>query len=160
MTASSNHKSSVQILEAGIYAAFPDKPFHWPITNVDQETNELFDEEQELFQALHEKKWTEISISFLKDYSFSIPLLTKEAFTVYLPAWLKASLEDPEIRRAIVITFDVRDAEASMCANVQALSKVQKLALLDVLTHALHVENTKHRQVHARGAIEFVRSQL
>ena len=103
--------------------------FSGRITPADDETDEEFDEERALYGALHGKKWSEIPASFIKLYSYSIPLLTEEAFGIFLPAWLSGALDDREVRRAVVYAFSPhpRDEDRSfMNRRVQPLSGPQK----------------------------------
>lgn len=159
MTESSDEANALEEMREKIRLAFPDVVFSGQITPADGESGEEFDEEQALYGALHGKKWSEIPSSFIKSYSYSIPLLTEEAFGIFLPAWLSGALDDQEVRRAVVYAFSPhrRDEDASfMNRRVQPLSGPQKEAIRAFLAHSLDVETSKFVQDHARRALEYV----
>lgn len=159
MTEGSDQTIAAEAVREKIRRAFPDLKFSGRITPSDGETGEDYDEEQALYGALHGRKWSEIPVSFIKPYSYSIPLLTETAFGMFLPAWLIVALDDDEVREAVVYTFSGhnRDTDTSfMARRLQLLSSLQREALQMFLAHCVEVETSKFVQEHARRALEYV----
>src|SRR3569833_322638 len=157
MTQGSDEANAVEAVRGQIRLAFPNMVFSGQITPADGETGEEFDEERAQYGALHGKARSEIPSSFIKSYSYSIPLLTEEAFGIFLPAWLSGALDDHEVRRAVVYAFSPhhRTEDASfMNRRVQTLTRQQKEAIRDFLAYSFNVESSKFVKDHARRALE------
>ena len=159
MTKSPIEQRSPAALRDRIRAAFPDTVQSGSVTPADEETDEDLDETRALYVALRGRKWSDIPASFIKEYAYSIPLLTEESFVMFLPAWLTGALDDQETRRAMVYTFspDRRDEDTSfMDRRVQRLSGAQKEAIRAFLSHSVDVEPSKFVKERARRALEYV----
>jgi hypothetical protein len=95
----------VQQLRNHIRVAFPAVPFYGPVTSCGcQECAEIRD-------GLLHKPWDEISPPFI-DRTCSPMLLTPEAFTVFVPAYLLRALDDLS-EFSVVAEFTVY----SLCPN-------------------------------------------
>jgi hypothetical protein len=78
---------TAQHLRDQIRQAFPATPFDGPITICD------CDECTDFRKEFRHKRWDEISNAFL-DFTCSPVLLTPEAFTAFLPAYMLRALDD------------------------------------------------------------------
>jgi len=159
MSKRAGDENTVETLRVRIRSVFPDVVFLGQITPADKETGEDFDDERTLHAALHGKRWSEIPASFLSPSSYSIPLLTEEAFEAFLPAWLSRALDDGEVRRAVVYAFSPKQREGSqsfMDCRIRRLSGPQRDAIRELMAHFIAVETSKFVQEHARRALEYI----
>src|SRR3954451_3095627 len=88
-------KQQAALVES-IQSSFPSVPFFGKVTPVDGEWTPEVDDERALYDVLVGKKWTDIPSEFIRSQPDGFELLTDEAFQVFLPAWLRYSLENME----------------------------------------------------------------
>jgi hypothetical protein len=104
-------KQQAALVES-IQSSFPSVPFFGKVTPVDGEWTPEVDDERALYDVLVGKKWTDIPSEFIRSQPDGFELLTDEAFQVFLPAWLRYSLEnmegENEVRHFIVFAFAPR----------------------------------------------------
>jgi Family of unknown function (DUF6714) len=118
--------------------AFPSVAFSGPITPVDSSNDEQYEDERQLQGVLRARSWTGVPSAFITTYADSLPLLTREAFAAFLPAWLNCGLVDASVREAVVSVFDKgRAGEPSDFTDnrVKLLTSVQREAVKAVLTY-------------------------
>lgn len=92
-------------LRARIDAAFPDLYYSGAVTPVDARLNqqiEELDEERALFNALKNKKWSDIPESIVLEHPNGHSLLTEDAFAAFIPAWLCVALANGEVRELMI----------------------------------------------------------
>jgi hypothetical protein len=51
---------------------------------------------ESLRRELTGKTWSEVPAEFVRQYEDSLPLLTPDAYTAFLPAWLREGIRDPK----------------------------------------------------------------
>ena len=79
---------------------------------------------------LSTRSWTEVSDEFTEKYSGSLPLLSPEAYHMYLPAWLRAAARSPDGETARMLLYNLPDEPA-----VALFTKDQAAAVLSVARH-------------------------
>jgi hypothetical protein len=143
-----------------IRAAFPDVAFNEQITPADHLLDdEFYDEERDLFAALHGKSWTEVPRSALPGLGGGLPLLTENAFRTFLPAWLKAGLEDPDFRECVVFTFyrDERERDTTfMDERLRPMTSSQMEALRTYFSHLVAIGTSKLERESAQVAFAYI----
>jgi hypothetical protein len=97
---------TLQELRDQIREAFPAARFYGPITPCDCE------ECTDIREGLRHKRWDEIPTAFL-DSTCSPTLLTPEAFTAFIPAYLLRALDNYLDRYSVIVEFTVY----SLCSN-------------------------------------------
>lgn len=96
-------------LRQAVEEAFPSGKYTGAITQYDPGpwTEEL-DEEKALFETLKDKTWLDISPDFLQAYPDAYLLLSPHAYTAFIAAWLRYSLErtrgENEVREFLIYT--------------------------------------------------------
>ena len=87
----------IACLRQTVEEAFPAEKYTGAITQYDPGpwTEEL-DEEKAIFETLKDKTWLDISPDFLQAYPDAYLLLSPHAYTVFIAAWLRYSLEQME----------------------------------------------------------------
>jgi hypothetical protein len=154
--------NTAETLRAKILAAFPDTVFSGSITTADGRFNEYLDEEEALYESLHDKKWSDIPTLFLKQFANRAVLLTPEAFVAFLPAWLMCAFEDEEVRSYMVYSFNPDTNshqqlhESGIQRTIQAMGVAQRDTLKAFLTYCVEVERSAFVKNQARRALEFV----
>jgi Family of unknown function (DUF6714) len=151
----------LDLLRREIHEAFPAAAFGGAVTLADGETNDDFSDERALYDAFHGKRWTEIPVSFVVSFAYALPLLTKDAFVSFLPAWLDTALSNSEVRDALLHSLAKEiGAETSsfMKGRVSNLNDQQMKSLVQVLEHTVKVEAGKSMAGEAQLALKFVRS--
>jgi len=111
-----NEDDRTRALRESIRRSFPAEPYKGRVTHHDgefpdhfDEDTAILDEEKELFDALRGKAWTAVPTEIFQHQPSGYGLLTDEAFTAFLPAWLMRSLEnmdaENEVRNLVVYSF-------------------------------------------------------
>lgn len=96
-------------LRETIEEAFPAEKYTGAITRYDPGPwAEELDEEKVLFETLKGKTWNEASPDFLQAYPDAYLLLTPDAYTAFIAAWLRYALErmegENEVREFLIYT--------------------------------------------------------
>jgi hypothetical protein len=152
--------SDADILRIKMREAFADARYTGPITGVDGQPDEIYDEEQALYGNLLGKKWSEVPASFIEHYPDSVVLLTDEAFLVFLPAWLMCAIDTENVRELMVYTFSKESNESSdlIERRLRQLAPPQREALKEFLAYCLAVDSSKFIKQRAQTALDYVRS--
>lgn len=92
-----------------IEQAFPAEKYAGAITQYDPGPwAEELDEERALFDTLKDKTWLDTSPAFLSAYPDAYLLLTRHAYTAFIAAWLRHSLErmqgENQVRELLIYT--------------------------------------------------------
>lgn len=106
----------ILVLREMVRRAFPADPYFGNVTNYDKdlqqeltEKNEALDEDQDLYRMLRGRGWTEIPKYFLYSHPDGYVLLSEDAFSAFLPAWLLRALDnveaEDEVRNFLVYAF-------------------------------------------------------
>jgi hypothetical protein len=128
----------VSRLRQSIRRAFPAETYEGKVTNYDEEVSseltesqDILDEDQDLFRALKGRKWTEVPRQLLKNLPSGYGLLSDDAFAAFLPAWLSRSLDDMdgenEVRNFVVYAF------SSTVVRLRLLSPEQRVVVRSLL---------------------------
>ena len=88
--------------------AFPSRTVDGPIAPHDCE------ECERLRDHLTGISWISVPDTFPIDNPWALPLLTPEAYTAYLPAWLRASITVPESDLAMALLVNLEAAETAL----------------------------------------------
>jgi hypothetical protein len=130
-------------LRQSIERAFPAKPYIGKIMPFDEKLDDPeMDEEKELYDALKGRKWTEVPKEILHNQPDAYVLLTDEAFTAFIAAWLMCSLEDMEgeneVRNFLVYAFSPKhdklpDTTEFVRHQIRALNQEQRHTLRSIL---------------------------
>jgi hypothetical protein len=128
------------------------------ITGVDGWQQEELDEERALYGCLHEKNWSEIPTSFIEQNPDGVVLLTDEAFTVFLPAWLTCAIERDNVREMMVYTFsgDLKKSSDRIDRRMRQLAPIQRDAIRAFLVLCVDVESSKFVRQHAQSALDYM----
>jgi len=136
---------AVAALRGAIQSAFPVNVFQDAVTPVDGEQwAEEIDDELDLRDNLRGRAWNEVPVEVIDRQAGGLPLLAKEAFKVFLPAWLVRSLDnldgENKVREFTIYEFLPFEGRT---ANQPALD-----AWLDAENRAKHdLLSVKQRQV-------------
>jgi|ERR1700690_1203309 len=117
----------IDALRESIRRSFPAESYKGRVTpNDDGLDDPDLDEDRDLYEALNGRKWTEVPTRLLQAESSGYELLTDEAFTAFLPAWLMRSLEDMdaenEVRNFVVYSFSATMRRFSVLNPEQQLT--------------------------------------
>jgi len=173
MTDVGDRKKAVDDLLVKIRAAYPDTAFSGSVTRVDGLPDEKLgeeelDEEKALYHGLRGKRWTDVDGSFVASNVDGISLLTDDAFTAFLPAWLIAALGNNNVRELLVYHFSPNLPDDQMSEStahqlserqdrrIRQLTSAQIEALLAFLTYCFEVETSEFIKRHARKAVDYV----
>lgn len=128
-----NETHQIEVVRNAIEVAFPAAIYTGQITPADGTLTPEMDEENELFHALKERKWTEVDKRVLDAQPDGYCLLTDAAFRSFLPAWLMYALEniehESEVRDFVVYAF------GTTAQKLRALNPEQRAALRSVLVY-------------------------
>src|SRR5262249_53318633 len=155
MTKRVDSQNSAETVRARIRGAFPNIVYSGPVTSADGKTGEDYDEPEALYNELHGKSWLEISAPFIRGNAHGLVLLTVEAFTAYLPAWLIEGIADPQVGEVMVYTFCPEDGKDRhrMDSRMERLNSMQKEALIAFLTHCHQTNPSKYLKDRAEQAL-------
>jgi hypothetical protein len=103
-------------LREAIRRSFPAEIYTGKVTPNDgewlpelTEENAILDDDMFLYEGLNGRRWTEVPTQLLQTHLDGYVLLTDQAFTAFLPAWLMYSLEnmdgENEVRNFLVYAF-------------------------------------------------------
>jgi len=159
-------------LRDSIVRVFPSTAFEGQVTYHDgawlpelTEENAIHDDDMFLYEALHGRKWTDVS----KDFVYAMPgefvLLTDEALVAFLAAWLVRSLEnidgENEVRERFVYSFSpigkmpTRDF---IVKHLRALNFDQRALVRSLLIEFGQRERSEFIRRHAVSAVELIDS--
>jgi hypothetical protein len=96
------------------------------------------EERQRLSRALGGRAWTQVSADEWAELRDGLPLLLPEAFASYLAGFLRAALDDDDVREAVVFTLSPpRDLALRRHLEqlASALNASQRAAVADVLRY-------------------------
>ncbi len=158
-------------LQDAIRHAFPAIPYTGKITRCDgawlpelTEENAIHDDDKFLFEELNNRKWTDVPKKFLYKMPGDFVLLTNEALTAFLAAWLICSLDNIEdenvVREYVVYAFSpsgITPTRDFIIRQLYALNPEQRSVLRVLLAEfALHgpSEFLKKRAVDAVELID------
>jgi hypothetical protein len=151
--------NSAERLRTQMRAAFPDVAYAGAITPADGKTGQDYDEHEALYNALHDKPWSQIPAAFIRGNAHGLVLLTAEAFVAYLPAWLNEGLVSPEVAEVMVYTFypDPAKNRDHMDQRMHAMSSPQSEVLAAFLAYCSQTTTSGFLKDHATQALEYVR---
>jgi hypothetical protein len=160
MTKRVDSQNPAETVRAQIRSAFPNIVYSGPVTPADGKTGEDYDELEALYNELHGKAWLEISAPFIRGNAHGLVLLTVEAFTAYLPAWLIEGMSDPQVGEVMVYTFCPEDGKDRhrMDSRIEHMNSLQKEALIAFLTHCHQTNPSKYIKDRAEQALTYVSS--
>jgi len=157
-----------------ILRSFPAEPYTGKVTPNDgawlpelTEENAILDDDKFLYEALNGRKWTEILTNFIYGQPGGLALLTDEAFTSFLPAWLLCSLENidgqNEVRNFVVYTFSPRrdlipDMTWFKTNRIRILNPRQRLSVRSLLAEFAERETSSYLRKLASQAIALIDS--
>lgn len=111
-----------QDLTANLFAAFPPKLFQGTAAAHD------CDECAALRSKLQGSSWTLLTTQFVDENADVLPLLTPEAYTAYLPAWLLRAIEDPDSEGAAMLMVNL----TMDCHNAAVFTPEQRKAIVAI----------------------------
>jgi hypothetical protein len=124
-----------------LYSSFPPAVYLGEITSLDNdpfpqeifEGNNIYDEEEELYDNLKGKQWTDISDDVIARNEQGYLFLTDEAYAAFLPAWLLRSLDnlgdENRIREYLIYSFGPKAGGYSYPWGIANLNKQQRRTL-------------------------------
>lgn len=102
-------QSRIVALRELIQRAFPAEVYKGKVMSVDGKWTPELDEEKELFDALHARRWTDLPEQLLTSQPDGYCLLTDGAFAAFFAAWMMVSLEnieaENEVRNFVAYAF-------------------------------------------------------
>ena len=136
-------------LREAIRRSFPAERYTGKVTPHDgewlpelTEENAILDDHMFLYEALNGRRWTEVPTQLLRNQPDGYVLLTDEAFTAFLPAWLMHSLEGMdaknEVRDFLVYTF------SSTLSQFRVLNPEQQLTVRSLLAEFAERESSPY----------------
>jgi hypothetical protein len=81
----------------------------------------------EIRSALERRTWPLISAHFVDAHADSLPLLTREAFIAFLPAWLLRALQKPDGEVAGMLLVNLRGSTAATAFTPDQRSLVTRI---------------------------------
>jgi len=143
----------ITTLRDSIRRAFPVVVYTGQVTHCDgawlpqlTEENAIHDDDMFVYEGLHGREWTDVSVQLLRDEPDGFVLLTDKALVAYLAAWLMGSLDDinakNEVREFVVYSF------SHSAQNLRALNREQR-AIVRALLAFFH-EHEPDRYIRER----------
>jgi hypothetical protein len=107
-------------IEQLLLSAFPARKVDGPVAPHSCE------ECDELQQALGAATWSEVSADFIEEHDDVLPLLTHDAYLVFLPAWLRQGVRSPSGAAAGMVQVSLRRRP-----NTQGFTREQAAAIIE-----------------------------
>jgi hypothetical protein len=159
-------------LQDAIQRAFPAIPYTGKVTRCDgawlpelTEENAIHDDDKVLFEALKNRKWTDVPKQFLYEMPGDFVLLTNEALTAFLAAWLMCSLDniagENVVREYVVYAFSpsgVTPTTDFITNQLRALNPEQGSVLRKLLAEFALREPSEFVKKRARDAVALIDS--
>jgi hypothetical protein len=159
-------------LRNAIQKAFPVVVYEGPITRSDgawlpelTDENAIHDDDKFVYEALKDRKWTDVPKEFLHQEPDGYLLLTDEALVSYLAAWLMCSLDDIGdenlVRDYLTYAFSpsaedwIREFKLNL---VRSLNSEQRAVLRLLMVDFAQREPSEFVRSHAAAAVGFIDS--
>jgi len=107
-------------LEQLLLAVFPPRKIEGPVAS------HACEDCDELQQNLGAVVWSEVPADFIEAHDGVLPLLTHDAYLVFLPAWLRQSVRDPSGPAAGMVQVNLR-----LKPNTQGFNCAQAAAIIE-----------------------------
>ena len=161
-------------LKEAIRRAFPAVAYAGRITRHDgvwlpelTEENAIHDDDKFLYEALKDRKWTDVSKTFLHEQPDGFVLLTDESLVAFLAAWLICSLDDLDgennVREFLVYSFSPgpdppgRSTDFKV-SRLRALSPEQRSVVRLLLAEFAQREPSGFIRTYAANAVALIDS--
>ncbi len=161
-------------LQDAIQRAFPAIPYTGKVTRCDgawlpelTEENAIHDDDKFLFEALKNRKWTDVPEKFVYEMPGEFVLLTDEALRAFLAAWLVRSLDniagENVVREYVVYAFSpsgVTPTTDFTINQLRALNPEQRSVLRALLAEFALDEPSEFIRKRAEDAVELIDSLI
>jgi hypothetical protein len=159
-------------LREAIRQAFPAMAYRGKITRHDgawlpelTEENAIHDDDMFAYEALKDRKWTDVTKTFLHEQPDGFVLLTDEALVAYLAAWLMCSLDEIEgkntVREYVVYAFSPSGITSNVdfkTGLLRALSLEQRSVVRSLLAEFTQSEPSGFIREYAATAVKLIDS--
>ncbi len=127
--------------------------------------NAIHDDDEFVYEALKDRKWTDVSKTFLHEQPDGFVLLTNEALVAFLAAWLMCSLDDIDgennVREFLIYAFSPSGMSPNIDFKVsllRALSPDQRSVVRLLLAEFAQGEASDFVREYAATAVRLIDS--